>query len=320
MLHNDFERLAVINDSTTDYDGELAGFEDYSLQATQSAGDPRQHTSMFPQGVPAALWASRSSETAPSMFRTVYDSDKQSVGSFSDSGAFRRSENSRPSTADEYYGSYKSGWYSNGPLTQKLSFHEARENALLGTKLDIGYSQNPLNYISPALRSPLSAPEAHYCVVEFKCFRAEVYQIYPNQLDEIERTIRQWRDLVIVEADRGSDLGVARLIAPSLLAARAMKRELDQKQIRHLLGFSRAATSHALSDPVSFNMDVGDYAASPVMAQARPGKYVKRVANDAEVSRLTEKKEAEEHAKDLCQKKVEEHGLVMEILDAEYQS
>jgi len=261
-----------------------------------------------------------SSNGTSKMFRSPYELERHVSAGFAEPGSFRRSEASRPSTADDYTSAFRSGWYSNGAAVQRSFYQDAQDTALLDSKTEIGYSPNPLNYSSSALRGPLSVPEAHYCVVEFKCFRAEVYQIYPNQFDEIDRATRQWRDLVIVEADRGSDLGVARLIVPSLLAARALKRELDQKQIRHLLGFSRSATSHARGDPISFNMDIGDYPASPVMAQARPGKYVKRIANDAEVSRLTEKKEAEEHAKELCQKKVEEHGLVMEILEAEYQS
>jgi len=319
-LHNEFEKLAVIFDATSDSDGDFEALENYNLQATQSAADPLQHFNMFTQGAPGSLWSSVSSSGTSKMFSSPYEQERHVSAGFAEPGSYRRLDSSRPSTADDYTSAFRSGWYANGTAIQRSLYQDGHETALLNAKNEIGYSPNPLNYSTSALRGPLCAPEAHYCVVEFKCFRAEVYQIYPNQFDEIERATRQWRDLVIVEADRGSDLGVARLIVPSLLAARALKRELDQKQIRHLLGFSRSATSHARGDPISFNMDVGDYPASPVMAQARPGKYVKRIANDAEVSRLTEKKEAEEHAKDLCQKKVEEHGLVMEILEAEYQS
>jgi len=319
VLHNDFEKLSVINDSMSDSDGDLGGI-DYSLHITQSAGDPRQHFNAFAKGAALSLWTSGPPHRNPNMSRLAFEHCGPGPLGFDDMGSLRRKELSRPSTADEYNNVYKSGWYPNGVALQTSLSHETQESPLLNSRMDAGYSSNPLNYPSPIQRGHLSPPEVHYCVVEFKCFRAEVYQIYPNQFDEFKRATRQGHDLVIVEADRGSDLGVARLLVPSLLAARALKRELDQKQIRHLLGFSMAATSHALGDPASFNMDVGEYIASPVMAQARPGKYIKRIASDAEASRLIEKKEAEEHAKDLCQKKVEEHGLVMEILEAEYQS
>lgn len=48
-------------------------------------------------------------------------------------------------------------------------------------------------------------------------------------------------------------------------------------------------------------------------------KMIKRVAAQHEIAILRDKEGMEAKAKRLCQQKVKEHGLDMEILDAEYQ-
>ena len=48
-------------------------------------------------------------------------------------------------------------------------------------------------------------------------------------------------------------------------------------------------------------------------------KLIKRLAQSHEIHALREKEGNEAKAKRVCQQKVKEHGLNMEILDAEFQ-
>ena len=56
----------------------------------------------------------------------------------------------------------------------------------------------------------------------------------------------------------------------------------------------------------------------PTAGELRP-KLIKRLAQSHEIHSLREKEGQEAKAKRVCMQKVKEHGLNMEILDAEFQ-
>lgn len=121
-----------------------------------------------------------------------------------------------------------------------------------------------------------------YFVVEFKGSRTDVYYTTPESLLRIKIG-----DLVIVEADRGKDLGkvVQENITPEELASIQHEQRLN-----------------AGDTPRNFDP-----------------KKIFRHAQPSEISLLLTKVQDETRALELCRSKIKQHNLPMEIADAEYQ-
>ena len=172
-------------------------------------------------------------------------------------------------------------------------------------------------------------PTQPLCMVTFKCCRADVFHLPEGTGLRVTPG-----DMVIVEADRGTDLGTVTQTNITWEDARALKEHYAEEHYRCLMMFSRHAAQmgpvgslrSAPAGPGSAVGGMGPHggsgppAAGPdaITADFRP-KMIKRLAQAHEVQTLRDKEGNEAKAKRVCQQKVAEHRLQMEILDAEFQ-
>ncbi|KAF2096586.1 PSP1-domain-containing protein, partial [Rhizodiscina lignyota] len=127
-------------------------------------------------------------------------------------------------------------------------------------------------------------------IVTFKCARADVYYIPANTGLQVKVG-----DMVVVEGDRGIDLGTVSHARMSMSEAKQLKEAATDQHFNWLM----IQSPHADHD-------------------IRP-KMIRRLAQNHEIQMLRDKEGAEAKAKRVCQSKVSDHGLNMEILDAEFQ-
>lgn len=177
------------------------------------------------------------------------------------------------------------------------------------------------------LGNPYATPLAYHRptqtlhVVSFKCARAEIYYIPAGTGLEVKKG-----DIVVVDGDRGMDLGTICHSNVTMQQAKALKEEYSEMHFRWLMLFSRTGQNGTISNETNF----GPMTASPSAAGSRatPGhhgeadirpKMIKRHAQPHEIHLLKDKEGSEAKAKRVCAGKVDEHGLNMEILDAEFQ-
>lgn len=171
-------------------------------------------------------------------------------------------------------------------------------------------------------------PNQQLFIVTFKCCRADVFYIQEDTGLQVKPG-----DLVIVEADRGTDLGTVAQANVSWAKAREYKEHYAEEHYKWLMLFSRqsqtgaanAVNPNGLSSlsgaPGSAVGGMGPQSHNTVQDQAgeiKP-KLVKRLAQNHEIQTLRDKEGNEAKAKRVCQQKVVEHRLNMEILDAEFQ-
>ena len=165
-------------------------------------------------------------------------------------------------------------------------------------------------------------------LVTFKAARAEFYYIQEGTGLEVKTG-----DLVIVEADRGTDLGTVAQKDIDWASARQLKERYAAEHYNWLMMFSRLGQgaqsasfgAASVSPSSSQNPSTGRAAqndsqtsSDSSMMDIKP-KLIKRLAQSHEIHALREKEGNEAKAKRMCQQKVEEHHLNMEILDAEFQ-
>jgi len=173
----------------------------------------------------------------------------------------------------------------------------------------------------------LGRPGRRLFVVTFKCSRADIYYLYDNTGLEIRRG-----DLVIVEGDRGCDLGQVTHADVSLEDAKKYKSEANEEHFRWLVMFSQyslagtssnsgmlgaLARANGFPNPMSRSQLPG---MSAQQEQDTKPKMIKRLAQQHEILALREKEGGEAKAKRLGAQKAADHKLSMEILDAEYQA
>ncbi|KIV77402.1 hypothetical protein PV11_09199 [Exophiala sideris] len=163
-------------------------------------------------------------------------------------------------------------------------------------------------------------------IVNFKCCRSDVFYIQEGTGLHVNAG-----DLVIVEADRGTDLGTVQHTNVSWEDARRYKEYYAEEHYKWLMMFSLQSRNG------------GPNVVNPNGLTGRPGsavggmgpqgphgphdgthpelkpKLIKRLAQTHEIQALKEKEGNEAKAKRVCQQKVMEHRLNMEILDAEFQ-
>ncbi|KAF2001841.1 hypothetical protein P154DRAFT_153803 [Amniculicola lignicola CBS 123094] len=187
-------------------------------------------------------------------------------------------------------------------------------------------SANPISSNPYQVPSVLGRPGRRLYVVAFKCNRAAIYYVYDNTGLEIRNG-----DLVIVEGDRGCDLGQVTHSDISLEDAKIAAAEANDQHFRWLVMFSQYSLSGAASDHNMLGAlarangfpNMNRATLTSMVAQqevdAKP-RMIKRVAQHHEVLQLREKEGMEAKAKRLGAIKAAEHKLPMEILDAEYQA
>ena len=161
-------------------------------------------------------------------------------------------------------------------------------------------------------------------IVSFKCKRSDIFYIPDNTGLAVKAG-----DTVIVEGDRGQDLGTVEVTNVTMEQAKKSKEDFSKLHFKCLMMFSRFYPHIATlaNNDEAFNEAMGKHAAgaagaavamAPFEPEPRP-KMIKRVAKPDEVHLLREKEGNEAKAKRVCQNKVSEHNLRMEILDAEFQ-
>jgi hypothetical protein len=176
-----------------------------------------------------------------------------------------------------------------------------------------------------ALPNVFSRPQRILYLVVFKCSRADIYYIPENTGLQVKTG-----DTVIVEGDRGQDLGTVEAINITMDMAKKLKEEYLRKQYKCLMMFSRMYPHIAViaNDDEQFEQAIiasknmqqnGIHGGQPQQESEPRPKMIKRVARPDEVHLLREKEGNEAKAKRVCQTKVNDHGLRMEILDAEFQ-
>jgi hypothetical protein len=166
--------------------------------------------------------------------------------------------------------------------------------------------------------------------VTFKACRGDVFYV-----QEGTGLCVRIGDLVIVEADRGTDLGT--VIAENITWQRAkeLKEQYAKEQYNVLMMYASrratgtstvpAGTANGANAPFP-NCNPSGGVANQGQAQGQDSqtaelkpKMVKRLAQLHEIQTLRDKEANEAKAKRVCQQKVLEHRLPMEILDAEFQ-
>ncbi|KAH5009958.1 hypothetical protein HBI74_203110 [Parastagonospora nodorum] len=170
-------------------------------------------------------------------------------------------------------------------------------------------------------------PGRRLFVVTFKCSRADIYYLFDNTGLEI-----RCGDLVIVEGDRGCDLGQVTHADISLEEARRHKAHANEEHFRWLVMFSQ----YSLAGNSNDSGMLGSLARANGFPNAMSGsnvtgmtnqpeqetkpKMIKRLAQQHEIMGLRDKEGQEAKAKRCGAQKAADHKLNMEILDAEYQA
>ncbi|KAL0640486.1 hypothetical protein Q9L58_000457 [Maublancomyces gigas] len=170
--------------------------------------------------------------------------------------------------------------------------------------------------------------------VTFKAQRGDVFYVQEGTGLRVRNG-----DLVIVEADRGTDLGTVVAENITWQQAKDMKEHHAKEQYNWLMMFAtRRPTVPGASPNGAGNIHNGGGASTfgngntgampathgPMQGQEvattelKP-KMIKRLAQVHEIQTLRDKEANEAKAKRVCQQKVLEHRLPMEILDAEFQ-
>jgi len=170
--------------------------------------------------------------------------------------------------------------YFENTASRVKAFNEAGKN--LQANQDI---------VSPIVRSPNTPVLGHtwpLYVVEFKAGRTDFFYVP----EESKGLVLNIGDLAIVEADRGKDLG--KVIECNINSV----AELQLYQATH-------------EDPIVDSHNALGKEVHP--------KRIFRLAEPTEVATLLQKSQDEAKANQLCQAKIRQKKLPMEVVDAEYQ-
>ena len=164
-------------------------------------------------------------------------------------------------------------------------------------------------------------------IVTFKAQRADVFYVQEGTGLQVKKG-----DLVIVEADRGADLGTIASNNVLFNEAKELKDRYMQEHYNWLMVFSRHGQNGTVAGPnpngQSSTSNNAIKGMSEPMGQVGPQdlpsselkpKMIKRLAQPHEIQTLRDKEGNEAKAKRVCQQKVIEHRLNMEILEAEFQ-
>jgi hypothetical protein len=193
-----------------------------------------------------------------------------------------------------------------------------------------GRAQSPMTGRNPHLGLAQPRPDQLLCVVTFKCCRSELFYIQEGTGLQVKKG-----DMVIVEADRGTDLGTVAHTDVTWTEAKQLKEQLAQEHYKWLMLFSRHSdqaegggagvghggllSNHGTSAVGGMGPQGGQRGMhEPSTAEIKP-KMIKRLAQHHEIQSLRDKEGNEAKAKRVCQQKVVEHRLHMEVLDAEFQ-
>ncbi|KAG0090977.1 hypothetical protein BGZ92_001758 [Podila epicladia] len=146
-------------------------------------------------------------------------------------------------------------------------------------------------------------------VVEFKAGRNDLFYMTGGIGDSASPPLKRG-DLVIVEADRGKDLG--KIANDSITPQQIQALQAQQAEM---------AAIAAQQDPSGMGMSIGGGMTSSSTRTPKEihPKRIFRLAQPSEVALLVSKNQDEMKAMVVCQSKVRQKKLPMEVVDAEYQ-
>jgi hypothetical protein len=281
---------------------------------------------------------------------------KRSTGSGENGNGLGSRGNNYLSLTDvsHFDNSRKESLYVNGSdrIQPRQSFSSSSKTAVMASASSATPNQHHLQQLQAYPQNPrASSPPAHRSLmgismhaqprsqqllyfVTFKACRGDVFYVQ-------EGTGLRVRvgDLVIVEADRGTDLGTVIAENISWQRAKELKEHYAKEQYNVLMMYaSRRATApgappatsasglNGVNNPPFTNGNSATAMTNHGQAQTQDGqaadlkpKMIKRLAQPHEIQTLRDKEANEAKAKRVCQQKVLEHRLPMEILDAEFQ-
>jgi hypothetical protein len=210
---------------------------------------------------------------------------------------------------------YAANYFATNEMTRRAAEAHVQSAFMTGFP---GHGQ----YVGPSIQ-PLH-------IVNFKCCRSDVF--FVQEGTGLQVAIG---DLVIVEADRGTDLGTVQHVNVTWDEARRYKEHYAEEHYKWLMMFSQQSRN---GGPNVLNPNgLPSRQGSAVGGMGPPGhgghgghdsghnsgelkpKLIKRLAQNHEIQTLKDKEGNEAKAKRNCQQKVIEHRLNMEILDAEFQ-
>jgi PSP1 C-terminal conserved region len=258
----------------------------------------------------------------------------------------------KPTDRDEGYGTYGEDTQDSlgehrectqlSPRTleeQHLEFEHLRLRQFAASYFsgpDLNRAPQPSSTLHHAYVSPNTYGRAHQLdhptqplfIVTFKCCRSDVFYIQEGTGLQVKPG-----DLVIVEADRGTDLGTVAHADISWEDARQLKEHYAEEHYKWLMLFSRQSQTGGPNAVNPNGLGANGAPGSAVGGMGPPGahgpqdaqsgelkpKLIKRLAQNHEIQTLRDKEGNEAKAKRVCQQKVVEHRLNMEILDAEFQ-
>ncbi|KIW20893.1 hypothetical protein PV08_01472 [Exophiala spinifera] len=190
---------------------------------------------------------------------------------------------------------------------------------------DARVQQSHQNYGHLNVGQYLEPPVQPLYIVNFKCCRSDVFYIQEGTGLHVSVG-----DLVIVEADRGTDLGTVQHTNVSWEDARRYKEYYAEEHYKWLMMFSLQSRNGGpnVVNPNGLagrpgsavgGMGLQNHHGHDGTHQELKPKLIKRLAQNHEIQALRDKEGNEAKAKRVCQQKVIEHRLNMEILDAEFQ-
>jgi hypothetical protein len=172
------------------------------------------------------------------------------------------------------------------------------------------YRHNPMPHheTQGSHHHPFQNPDQYTLhIVKFKASRMDVFYLAKEK--QIDLKVK---DYVIVDGDRGTDLGMVSKTNVPEPEARALAAQLQREQ---------AAATAANQNGVGATMEAISAAASGVHERdvTIPKKFIHRLAVRGEIDGLAMKMQDEAQAKQVVEMKAQQRGLQMDILDVEYQ-
>jgi PSP1 C-terminal conserved region len=215
------------------------------------------------------------------------------------------------------------------PIISNNTTFKSYEKYFINTKVVAQYFNSDLPRDLPRGRDAAILDESspHHWnalyLVSFKSSRSDIFVVPENS--NVDPDIG---DMVIVEGDRGQDMGIVKHARLTIEQAKVRKAEYNRRHYKSLVMFSRMFphVAAAANTDAEFSESTDAIAASNLgiprgrkEADAIVPKLIKRIASEQEIKLLRDKEGNEAKAKRICQTKVNQHGLHMEILDAEFQ-
>ena len=208
------------------------------------------------------------------------------------------------------------------PLSRSGELHDPN---LKSSNMYQPYLQTQYNRSQHAVHA--LRPNQLLYMVTFKAQRADVFYVQEGTGLQVRKG-----DLVIVEADRGADLGTVASESVAFADAKELKDKLMQEHYQWLMVFSRHGQNGTIAGPnPNGQSNISGGPAGGIGGSCGQGgvqdlpsgelkpKMIKRLAQPHEIQTLRDKEGNEAKAKRVCQQKVVEHRLNMEILEAEFQ-